>query len=301
LHPVALQDFYLGRDPINRANQALAALIFAGRAVARSPARIEMALDDAFVFDAGNALLSLSSHLPWIPALDNELTRVALLGGFGIRYRGRPRPADVPAAAPAQLDLRPGAGGDTAEHAISRMRSVGILPAGNRTDHAAGIYHSDTGEILLETRAQRLVVASARAAGAVVKPGASADAGALTAIASDVPATVAVAALDGRPLTDSRRLLLVYATDAVNTGHETSTDRVVLRKLGTLPVLAETGTMAARLRNAHAAVLRCHALALDGSRRDAVPVTADDGVLSLAIDTARLAGGPALFFELASE
>ncbi|MCK6487365.1 MAG: hypothetical protein L6R48_03325, partial [Planctomycetes bacterium] len=304
LHPVALQDFYLGRDPINRANQALAALIYAGGAVARSPSQVEVPLDDAFVFSGSNAVASV----------DAGQARVALLCGFGLRYQGRPRPADVPEAPASRLALRPDGrgvvvatafaagtaegGGDVAGRTIAAVKAAGILPAGNRTDHAAGIYHSDTGEILLETKAQRLVVVSARAAGAVVKPGASADAGALTAIASDVPATVAVAALDGRPLTDSRRLLLVYATDAVNTGHETSADRVVLRKLGTLPVLAETGAMAARLRNANAAALRCHALALDGSRRDTVPVTAADGVLSLAIDTARLAGGPAVFFEL---
>lgn len=307
LHPVALQDFYLGRDPINRANQALAALLYAGGAVARSPSQVEIVIDDDFVLSGSNAVASV----------DAGQARVGLLCGFGLRYQGRPRPAGVPEAPASRLALRPdGRGlvvatafaagtaesdGDVAGRTIAAVRSAGILPAGNRTDHAAGIYQSDTGEILMDTRAQRLAVTTARACGAVVKPGQTADAGDLTAIASDVAATIAVGSLDGRPLADSRRMLLVYSTDAVNTGHETSADRVVLRKLGVLPVLIETGAMRAELRNASAAALRCHALTLDGTRCGEVPLTAADGRLRIAIDTARLPGGPALFFELTAD
>lgn len=307
LHAAPLQDFYLGRDPINRANQVLAALLYGRGDVARSPHRVEIALDDALVFSASNAFKSV----------DSGQARVALLCGFGLRYHGRPRPPDVPQAPSADLVLAPDGRGmvvatamaagtsegqqDAGGRAIAALRAAGILTPGNRTDHAAGIYQSDTGEVTLETVAQRLVVNSRRCAGAALKPGTTADAGVLTAITSNTAATIAVGSLDGRPLDDSRRMLLVYATDAVNTGQETSADRVVLRQAGTLPILVETGVMSARLRNAHADRLRCHALALDGSRSAVVPLQAMEGILHLSIDTARLAGGPALFFELSVE
>lgn len=299
--------FNIGRDPILRANQVLAALLYARGDVARSPNRVEIAVDDAFVFTGSHAVASV----------DSGQARVALLCGFGLRYLGRPRPADVPAAPPARLVLAPDGSGtvsatanaatasegppEAAGRAVAAVRAAGILPSSNRTDHAAGIYQSDTGELTLETRAQRLVVATVRCAGAAVQPGAEADAGDLRAIASDVAATVAVGSLDGRPLAESRRLLLVYATDAVNTGLETSADGVVLHQMGVLPVLIETGAMRAVLRNTNAAGLRCYALALDGTRREVVPLQATDGELRITLDTARLPGGPTVFFELASE
>ena len=96
-------------------------------------------------------------------------------------------------------------------------------------------------------------------------------------------------------------MLLVYATDAVNSGHETSDDRVVLRKIGGLPILVETGTLTTRIKSKHSASFKCFALGLDGTRKEEVPLKNNDGAIQIAVDTAKLKNGPALFFELVAE
>ncbi|MDZ4197994.1 MAG: hypothetical protein U1E27_01770, partial [Kiritimatiellia bacterium] len=304
-HRMHMEDFSVGRDPINRANQVLAGLLYGRGDVAPSKHRVDIVFDDAWVFRGNNAFKSV----------DSGLSRMALVTGVGLRYEGHPAPPGIPPAPPADLSLQTSSGGeviatewtaatvdtvkpDTATRAMASLRVKGILPPENVTDPARGIYQSDTGEILLESEIERMSVATPRSCGVAIKPGVEGSAGAIVSARSDVAALVGVGALDDQPLSDSRRILVVYATDAVNSGHETSEDRVVLRKLGTLPILVETGTLSLRIRNQNAASLRGYALGMNGTRREEVTLTAGEGILSLEINTADLKSGPALFFEL---
>ena len=109
--------------------------------------------------------------------------------------------------------------------------------------------------------------------------------------------------VDGdRPLRQAKRLVAVYATNALNSGMEfDEKERVTLRKIGQGPTLVETGRFRLRLRHDRADRFKCFALGIDGTRRAELPVTAKDGELMLDIDTARLPGGPALYFELAEK
>ncbi|MEK6794474.1 MAG: hypothetical protein AABZ39_06840 [Spirochaetota bacterium] len=303
-----MSDFSVGRDPVNRANQVLAAMFYGRGDVAPSKHLVELTADDAWVFGGGNVFKSI----------DSGLSRIALLSRFGLRYEGRPVPAGIPPAPKAEMTIKSSGGGeivatemtattvdsgnsDTAGRAIAEMKRRGILPAGNKTDHAKNIYQSDTGEIILDAGIDRMYVTTPRSCALTLRPGASAAAGAIVSAQSSVAAAVGVGALDDAVIADSRRLLLVYNTDAVNSGHETSDDRVVLKNIGVLPVLVETGTLTARIACKNAAAMKCYAIGLDGARREEVAVTGKDGVLSVNIDTAKLKKGPALYFELAEK
>ena len=71
--------------------------------------------------------------------------------------------------------------------------------------------------------------------------------------------------------------------------------------LSVSPSMVSRGRFRLRLRHDRADRFKCFALGIDGTRRAELPVTAKDGELMLDIDTARLPGGPALYFELAEK
>lgn len=302
-----INDFSVGRDPVNRANQVLAAMFYGRGDVAPSKHLVELTANDEWVF-AGNVFKSV----------DSGLSRIALLSRFGLRYEGRPIPEGIPPAPKAEMTIRSTTGGmieitemtattvdagmtDSAGRAIAEMKRRGILSGENKTDHAKNIYQSDTGEIILDAGTDRMSVVTPRSCAVTLRPGAAASAGAIASVQSSVSAAVAVGALDDGVIADSKRLLLIYNTDAVNSGHETSDDRVVLKKIGELPILVETGTLTARIACKNAAAMKCYALGLDGARREEAAVSGKDGVLSVNIDTAKLKKGPALYFELSAE
>ena len=77
--------------------------------------------------------------------------------------------------------------------------------------------------------------------------------------------------------------------------------RRVMQKLGQTPILYETGVFSVAVKNKNAARMKAFAVDLNGRRQGEIPVTAKDGVLYLRADTAKLPGGPALFFEIAEK
>ena len=114
---------------------------------------------------------------------------------------------------------------------------------------------------------------------------------------------LAVVSIDNAPdLENSKHLMVVYATDALNTGMVfNDSTRRVMQKLGKTPILYETGVFSVAVRNRNASRMKAFAVDLNGRRQGEIPVTAKDGVLFLRADTSKLPGGPAVFFELAEK
>ena len=63
--------------------------------------------------------------------------------------------------------------------------------------------------------------------------------------------------------------------------------------------VVRTGEVKLGIANQNAAHLQVWALGMDGSRQEPLPVTAQNGVLSVTINTRTLANGPTPFFEVA--
>ncbi len=114
---------------------------------------------------------------------------------------------------------------------------------------------------------------------------------------------LAIVSIDNAPgLEQSKHLMLVYATDALNSGMVfNDSSRRVMQKLGKLPVLFETGVFSVAIRNGNADRLKVFAVDLNGRRQGEIPARAENGVLHLRVDTAKLPGGPAVFFEIAEK
>ena len=101
--------------------------------------------------------------------------------------------------------------------------------------------------------------------------------GAVRIESCSVPAAVTVASLSKeQAIPEAKRMLLVFSTDALNNGVRFKDERRrVLEKLGTLPVLWRTGKLSLSIRNAAAGSPKLYALALNGERREELPVRVD--------------------------
>ncbi|MBI4979496.1 MAG: hypothetical protein HZC28_18610 [Spirochaetes bacterium] len=296
----------IGRDPIGRAGQVMAAHLYGRRDVASSKHTVALAMNDAYIFTNGNMNYAVNS----------DQSKIALMCRFGLQYDA-PIPAGLPPYPKADMTVPPADGaaivasqwaasvldnatGKDLDTLIDSMRSRGVLSQDNLSSAANGVFQSDTKEILMDTRAEQMTVVTPRFEGAVLKENKKAVLSSVRIANTSVAAAVSVASLDGKPVSQSSRLLLVYATDALNTGFEASDDRVTLVKNGTLPVLMQTGVLKVAVKSESAAAMLLWALGLDGSRKEQIPLAGGAaGEIKITIDTAALKNGPTPFFELA--
>ncbi len=306
----AIRPFWVGHDPVGRASQVVAGFAHLRRDIAPSPHYVEIPLQRAHIFDAVHHAQALSA----------DQAKLSLLTGVGLAYRDEPF---LPGLHPRKADLRlpvfgtsetlvkeffseviEGTGGDKPlAGAVGALRRAGVLGQTNRTDPAKGIFESDTGQLLLNARSRQLRVVTPRLEGVCLDPETAPGGvtlGQLTIETTSIPASVTAIAVDDRPLAESRRILLVYATDALNSGMSfTSPERETLLALGKLPVLLRTGRLKVTLTGRHVAGMKVWALGLDGRRTEAIPTAADAHSLSVTLDTTRLRTVTP-FFELAA-
>jgi hypothetical protein len=305
-----LKDFTCGSSPIVRANEFLAACLFQRGDVSKALNNLELLIPKSFLNENKNSDRSVNS----------AQSKLALMTGFSLAFPELPKPQGLPAKlANSALAIAPAGGGQIGGHewatsvldskdgtfslgdTAAQLKKAGILPKGNISDPDKGIFQSDTGQITMRAKDKLLKVTTPRSEAVCLNAGKSMTLDALRVDNTSVPATVAVCAMDGKPLPTSARLVLVYSTEVANTGMALSYNRTKMIKPGKLPILMKTGKLKATLKNRNAARIALYALGLDGSRREKLPVTCADGSLQLEIDTQALKNGPTSFFELAVE
>lgn len=297
----AMYPFGVGADPIARGGERLAALLFLRGDVAPSRVRVKLGLDPQRVVADGNAWGQVPEHL----------SRLALVIASGLDLSASATGETNRQAAYFQLDSQsPGwlekAGNEAlkrgvllGEDPVARLKSSGLVPRSNRSDLSDGVYETDTGQMLLDARRKKLVIATERTVVFTQRSG-SAMAGGVELAALSSPATVAVGAVDDKVIGQSDRLLVWVLTDAVNTGMEfAGPERTTLKKLGRFPprIRAVTGQLG--IRHAQADALKVWAVDQAGRRVAAVPARAQGGFLRFAIDNVIPGYGPVTYFEVA--
>ena len=151
--------------------------------------------------------------------------------------------------------------------------------------------------VVVDSERGSLVLNTPRTAGGFAEGG-ELVAGALVAHLSGGPATIWVSSIDGKPIAESLRLLVVHLTDVQNTDvtYADESKRVLLA-WGKLPHLMRCGRSEVSV-GVRAGVWKVYALGTSGRRRGEVPCRLSEGRLSFVADVARDRENATLFYEL---
>ena len=281
-HKRAMLPYAIALDPVARAGETLSTFLFRRGDVAVS--RLTVPFTVRGEEDLG---ADMQAREP------EEATRFALLGRIGLVDAGKEGSGQEglgPAITQPRDAARPLA-------VLEALRKGGRLPKDNATDPAAGIYQSDTGEITLdEKRRQLRLVTAATEALAFSAASLPARLGLLSLAEATTDGLVALVSLD-RPasLAKGRRFLLIYATDAQNTGMIfRDREQKIIEDFGRLPVRIRKGALDLRLAR-EAQRWRLSPVGLDGTVRPVVANGSGEVAFRLSNDAPT---GPTTYFLL---
>ncbi|URK86919.1 glycoside hydrolase [Rhizobium sp. RCAM05350] len=228
-HKKAMLPYAIALDPVARAGETLAALLFRRGDVATSKLTIPFLVRGTE--DLGGDMQAREPE---------RLTELGLVGAIGMAKAadgslgvGQPRSSVDPQAI------------------LDAVKAAGLLAKDNQTDLKTGLYESDTGELLLDRLRGQLRVSTPKteavAFSTLREP---INLGSVRVEASDGNGLLAVSVIDdAESIAQSRRLLVIYATDARNTGMQFSDDEEkVIADFGRLPVLIHKGYVDLSLR-----------------------------------------------------
>jgi hypothetical protein len=297
--------YAIGTDPVARAAETLAALLFLRHDVKPAAHQIAVNLTPAYVFGK-------QGGIGFLPA---DINQIGLVTGLGVFWDGKPK-----ASAKYELLINPMEGTSTKidkilrrlkllltndpgsrwQDRVAQLRKAGILTVNNATSAGKGILQSDTGEILLDTKDNTLQVSTSRTEAVAFDKELPKSSRRLEIKEVSSPALLSASSLDGAPLEKSARILLIFATDARNSGMEfADASEKVLRKLGGAPVLIKSSRIRFQIKHAHPEKLRLYALRLNGERGSELPFKRKGDTLDIVLNTADLPDGPTTYFELA--
>ena len=183
---------------------------------------------------------------------------------------------------------------------IRMLKTRGILKPENRTDSEKGIYESSTGELFMNAPKHYMQIVTPRFEGICGEAGTTAKLPSLEVLGMSVRGCLALTGIDGvKNLADASRMVLVFATDARNSGMSFSDpDGCVLLNNGKTPVLVRTGTFNVKIRCGTADTVRVYALRDDGSRLQELPFSRSGEWIELRVDTASFGAEVPLYFEI---
>ena len=301
----SLGSFMPGGSPITRPGEFLFTCLFVRGDVKTSAHRVELQVPP--------------SVLGEFKQTSTEQTKLGLMSGFAISFPELQPPEGVVQPAEPDMILTPAGdvkvrqddqwtdadkvtegekAGASLDALVGRMKRSGLLQGSSISEPSKGVFQSDTGEITMRAGENLLKVATAFSEAVTLEAGRSEPVGRLEVIGSDTPAMIGVCAMDGKELAESRRMVLLYTTEAANTGMVVTPDRTTMFDGGTLPVLMKVGRLDATLQNAHGKNMALYALGLNGERRERLPLAWEEDRLKIHLDTASLEHGPTPFFEL---
>jgi hypothetical protein len=190
---------------------------------------------------------------------------------------------------------------DSLTRTLGELKARGFLPAGNGTDPARGIWESETGQVRFDTGEGVMTVNTPRTAGMACASDASGIMDPLSVKVTGGSAAVWVSSMDGKPLSESARMLFIHVTDVKQTGMKFLDARMRdMSDWGGLPLLARSGKARVSLKTSRALKLKVWRLGPTGKRTGRVPATVAKGALEF---TAVIAAGsqPAFYYEIAEK
>lgn len=263
-------------DPVARAGEMLSALLFRRGDVAGSAAS---------VFLETRSVSHLKNGFGIDTSEPNETSVLSLMTAIG---QGSAPYQSGDVVVPASRPFL------TNAEAEQFLRQNGILDATNPTNASAGIFVSDTKQIHLNSTDGMLKVVTPHTE-ALTYSGISSPVtlGALTVNYASADGLFAVSALDGLDVANSKRLLVIYATDAQNSGMTfTDATEKTVTNYGTLPVMIRVDHIGISLPST--GTWQISPVMVDGSVL--APTASGTGVLQAEIWTNTPTDGPTTYF-----
>ena len=162
------------------------------------------------------------------------------------------------------------------------------------------MFESSTGELLLDNSRSFLRVDTPRLQGICALAGTREKLDDFEIQEMSTNGNLSVVSVDRtRPIREAERLVVVYATNALNNGMKFAEEEMkTIQRMGSTPSLLEAGKFRICLRNRHAGDLKLYPLDLSGRRLKTIPPESVDGEsVCFTVDTAK--DGAAVFFEIA--
>ena len=182
---------------------------------------------------------------------------------------------------------------------LLHLRKAKILPPSNRSDGKT-IFESCTGELLLIPSRKFMQIRTPRLQGICATAGTVCKLPQFEIRKMTADGNLALVSIDGKKnIADAERLMLVYATNALNSDMEFSTpEMITLVQRGHGPTLLKRGSFTVTVKNRHAANLKLYPLDLAGNRlKTILPEHRTDSEATFSVDTGK--DGAAIYFELA--
>ena len=181
---------------------------------------------------------------------------------------------------------------------VDVMKEKGILPKDNLSSPKDGIYHTDTGQIYVDSTKKFAKTITDFSCVVTVDKSEEVDMGALKVLRTTVPASVGVTSLDGKKISESSRLIFVYATQEDNMDSVRSFDNSLSIKGGMGPVVMRRGKVSAELKLDASKQYEVYPITLNGERREKLDMTFENGVMQINIDNGKLKNGAVSMFEI---
>jgi len=184
---------------------------------------------------------------------------------------------------------------------VGVMKEKGLLPKNNLSSPKDGIYHTDTGQIYIDSKKKFAKTVTDFSCVATVDKSEEVDMGALKLLKTSVPASVGVASLDGKKISESSRLIFVYSTQEDNMDAVRSYDNSLSIKGGMGPIVMKRGKVRAELKLDASKKYAVYPIALNGERREKLDMEFENGVMQINIDNGKLKNGAVAMFEIVAE
>ena len=306
----ALSPFNVRESPAIRCAELFNQSFFMRGDIKPSERRVDMLVSKKFADENRNALYGFGG----------QQMRIPLMVGFAVKpdsptpeaLRGvKPKNADVEITPNGSSEVITAGWFQTLVDSnngtfdiskfVEELKKRGILPRGNASDPANGVYQTDTGQITMDSKNMTMKVVSDFSCAATVHKSAEVDMGALKLLHTSVPASVGVVSLDGRKISESSRLVFAYATEESNIDSLTSFDGVLSIREGRGPIVMRRGKVRARLKLDASKKYSVYPIALNGARRERLDLKFENGVLEIDIDNGKLGNGAVAMFEIVAE
>ncbi len=299
--------FGVGNSPLLRASQFLMACLFQRGDVKPSPHLLSVMVPNEF--------LKRGSHAE--KAVSASQASLGLLAGYGLVFPERPAAQGtsahprtdlmIPISGSSEIQAQDwfsqfaesGSGIFSLSRIVKEMKRKGILSPQNISDPEKGIFQSDTLELILRAGEKRMSIITPRSEAVCMTAGGVADLKTFAVRRNSVNGCIALCSVDGMPLSQSRRIVILFLTEEANSGMCLAANRATLFSIGSAPALARTGILELSIRR-HGS-WKLHALGINGSRREEVALTSSPDGVRVHLDTAALRYGPTPFFELVLE